>query len=93
MKVTTSLLIAVGLLAASGSALPTKANVASALEHQRERRWYGLSLSPSGKTVTDEPPPDYFEHQQERRFFFVSPASNTKADEPPPDDSAWPSQE
>jgi hypothetical protein len=85
MKVTTALLIAVGLLVASVSALPTKAYVASALEHKQERRWFYVGAYIN--TKADEPPPDSSEHQQERRYFYVSPAGKTKADEPPPDDS------
>jgi hypothetical protein len=85
MKVTTALLIAVGLLVASVSALPTKANVASALEHKQERRWFYVGAYIT--TKADEPPPDSSEHQKERRYFYVSPAGKTKADEPPPDDS------
>jgi len=56
MKVTNALLVGFGLLLASVSALPMKAEEASTFEHQPGRR-YTLS-SPAATTDSDEPPTD-----------------------------------
>ncbi|CZR67918.1 uncharacterized protein PAC_17817 [Phialocephala subalpina] len=81
MKVTKAFLVTFGLLLASASALPMKAEDASALE-----RRYTLS-SPAATTDSDEPPTDaeFYGPKKERRFTLSSPAATTDSDEPPTD--------